>query len=266
MALLTLTPGVTDLPATDGALVPATGSADGKAPAGSATESTEAPATPATPSKGGTRRVLGVLLNAGGTILVIAALVVFLFLAVGPRFLGYQTATMLTGSMAPSIVPGDIVVTTQQPVADVEVGDVISYHIPVEDHRVETHRVIEVLTNPDGTTAVRTQGDANEAADPWIATLDGDHVYQEAFVIPEIGNLIRALRTPAVSTVLVYGAPTVLVLGLLTMIWSRPGTEDTAEDTADDTAAHAAGTTAAGAAGTTAAEDIAHVATGRAVP
>ena len=42
--------------------------------------------------------------------LVIAALL-FLFLAVGPRFLNYQTSTMLTGSMSPGINPGDVVVS-----------------------------------------------------------------------------------------------------------------------------------------------------------
>lgn len=95
------------------------------------------------------RRVMARSVSVMGTLLVIGAILAFLFLAIGPRFLGYQTATMLTGSMAPSIVPGDVVVTTRQPVADVQVGDVISYHIPVEDHRVETHRVIEVTTNAE---------------------------------------------------------------------------------------------------------------------
>ncbi|WP_197060598.1 signal peptidase I [Arthrobacter sp. L77] len=148
-----------------------------------------------------------------GTSLVIGAILAFLFLAIGPRFLGYQAATMLTGSIAPSIVPSDVVVTTRQPVADVQV---------VEDHRVETHRVIEVITNADGTTAVRTKGDANEAVDPWIATLDGDHVHEQAFIIPGLGEAIRALRTPIVGTALVYGAPAVLVVGLLAMIGGRP--------------------------------------------
>lgn len=227
MALLTLTPGIDGFPTTDD-IRPT--SADRLATSGN-TRSTggtlvaDGPAVPVVPSApvdSMGRRFLVRALNMGGTVLVIGAILVFLFLAVGPRFFGYQTATMLTGSMAPSIVPGDVVVTTVQPVAEVAVGDVISYHIPVEDHRVETHRVIEVITNPDGSTAVRTKGDANEAADPWIATLDGDHVYEQAFIVPGVGDIIRTLRAPVVSNALVYGAPAVLVIGLLTMIWSRP--------------------------------------------
>ncbi|WP_262364244.1 signal peptidase I [Arthrobacter echini] len=157
-----------------------------------------------------------------GTLLMITAIAAVLFFAIGPRFLGYQTATMLTGSMAPEIMPGDVVVTTLQPVSSIAVGDVISYHIPVEDHRVETHRVVEVIRGTDGTTAVRTKGDANDSVDPWTATLEGDHVYEAGVVIPEVGSIIRALRTPVVSQLLVYGVPAVLVGGLLLMIWSRP--------------------------------------------
>ncbi|THJ68803.1 signal peptidase I [Arthrobacter echini] len=157
---------------------------------------------------------------------MITAIAAVLFFAIGPRFFGYQTATMLTGSMAPEIMPGDVVVTTLQPVSEVAVGDVISYHIPVEDHRVETHRVIEVIRDTDGTTAVRTKGDANESVDPWTATLEGDHVYEARAVIPEVGSVIRALRTPIVSQLLVYGVPAVLVGGLLLMIWSRPKDDD----------------------------------------
>jgi signal peptidase I len=173
--------------------------------------------------------------NLFGTLLMIVAIIAVLFFAIGPRFLGYQTATMLTGSMAPEIMPGDVVVTTLQPVSGIAVGDVISYHIPVEDHRVETHRVTEVIRGADGSTAVRTQGDANEAVDPWVATLDGDHVYGATAVIPEVGNVIRALRTPIVSQVLMYGVPAVLVGALLLIIWSRPEDEDDAGTTRSTT-------------------------------
>lgn len=238
VALLTLTPGIDGFPTTDDTRPtsvdrPATSGSTGSTGEPGGTLVAAGPAVPIVPGArvdSMRRRFFVRALNVAGTVLVIGAILVFLFLAVGPRFFGYQTATMLTGSMAPSIVPGDVVVTTAQPVNEVAVGDVISYHIPVEDHRVETHRVTEVIVNADGSTAVRTKGDANEAADPWIATLDGDHVYEQAFIIPGVGDIIRTLRTPVVSNALVYGAPAVLVIGLLTMIWSRP-----AADTADNT-------------------------------
>lgn len=46
-------------------------------------------------------KAAGVAGRAAFTIVLIVAALVFLFLAVGPRFLNYQTSTMLTGSMSP---------------------------------------------------------------------------------------------------------------------------------------------------------------------
>jgi len=154
-------------------------------------------------------------------VLLVGAVIGFLFLAVAPRILGYQTLTMLTGSMSPLIGPGDVVVTAPIPAGNVKVGDIITYRIPVEDHRVETHRVVDVMRNADGAITVQTKGDANNGLDPWLATLDGNVAYKEVASIPYLGNVIRMLREPIVMSVLMYGAPGVLVTGLLISIWRR---------------------------------------------
>ncbi|MBB3082828.1 signal peptidase I [Geodermatophilus sabuli] len=157
--------------------------------------------------------------------LVATAVLAFAVLALGPHVFGYRTMTMLTGSMAPAIDPGDVVLTTPLAVEDVAAGMIISYHIPIDDHRVVTHRVLAVDHAPDGTVTVQTQGDANDHPDPWTAVLQGDTAYQVQAVIPELGHLITALRTPAVSQLLVYGAPTLLAGWLLLTIW-RPTTDE----------------------------------------
>lgn len=149
------------------------------------------------------------------------AVALFLLLAVGPHLLGYRTMTMLTGSMAPQINPGDVVVSSPVPVDELTTGMVISYHIPIDDHRVVTHRVVAVEHGTDGSVTVQTKGDANNAADPWKATLHGETAYQVHAVIPYLGYGIEALRTPAVRTALVYGAPALLTAWLLLGIW-RP--------------------------------------------
>jgi signal peptidase I len=164
--------------------------------------------------------------------LVAVAVVAFLGLAVGPHAFGYRTMTMLTASMAPEIEPGDITVVTPLAVDDVTEGMVIAYHIPIDDHRVVTHRVIDVQRGLDGTTTVQTKGDANEATDPWLATLEGDTAWQVQAVVPEIGHLIQALRTPVVSQALRYGAPALLAGWLLLTIW-RP-TDNTPTRTSQD--------------------------------
>ncbi|MGF4044092.1 signal peptidase I [Paenarthrobacter nitroguajacolicus] len=183
------------------------------------------------------RRVAGKVVKGIGVGMLVLAAVVFLFLAIGPRVFGYQTSTMLTGSMAPLINPGDVVVTVPTPVADIKVGDVITYHIPVEDQRVETHRITEITTTADGGVAVQTKGDANNGIDPWIATLQGKTVDKQIATIPYVGNAIRALREPIVMNTLMYGAPAILVIGMLASIWTKEPTKSAPEDAAAPQAA-----------------------------
>jgi signal peptidase I len=153
------------------------------------------------------------------------AVLTFALLAVGPHVLGYRTMTMLTASMAPEIDPGDVTIVTPIAISEVTEGMVITYHRPIEDHSLVTHRVISVDTAPDGTVSVQTKGDANSAADPWTATLEGDTAYQVRAVIQELGHLIQALRAPVVTQALLYGAPALLVGWLLLTIW-RPARDE----------------------------------------
>lgn len=171
-------------------------------------------------------KAAGMAGRAAVTILLIVAALVFLFLAVGPRFLNYQTSTMLTGSMSPGINPGDVVVSVKTPVSELQVGDVITYSIPIDDHRIETHRVASIKRDA-GATSVTTKGDANPGADPWAAVLSEDYVYTEAGVVPYLGDAIRALRQPLVQSVLLYGASALLVVVVLTAIWRKPAELDT---------------------------------------
>jgi signal peptidase len=156
------------------------------------------------------------------------AVLTFALLAVGPHVLGYRTMTMLTGSMAPQINPGDVTIVTPIKVSEVTEGMVITYHRPIEDHSLVSHRVISVKKASDGTVTIQTKGDANKAADPWTATLNGDTAYQVRGVVPMLGHVIEALRAPVVTQALLYGAPALLVGWLLLTIW-RPAREDETE-------------------------------------
>jgi len=177
-----------------------------------------AKATAAAPARrhSGLHRVAHLLSN----LATLACLVAFLGLAVGPHVFGYRTATMLTGSMSPGIDPGDMVVTAPKPTSDLKIGDVISYQIPVEDHRVETHRVTRITTRADGLIQIQTKGDANEGVDPWTAVLSSDTVFEVKTVIPKAGSVIRVLSAPVIRHgILWLGVGGVLLLGLRS-IWT----------------------------------------------
>lgn len=193
-------------------------------------------AEPAPPPKG---RVASKAAAVAGrtvfTIILVLAALVFLFLAVGPRFLNYQTSTMLTGSMSPGINPGDVVVSVRTPVSALKVGDVITYSIPIDDRRVETHRVASINRDDAGQTSVITKGDANPGPDPWTAVLSEDYVYTQAGVVPYLGDVIRTLRQPLAQSVLLYGAGGVLVAVVLTSIWRKPARNAENSDNAANT-------------------------------
>lgn len=171
--------------------------------------------------KNGLRRTGSVAATAA----LIVAVAAFLFLAIGPWVFGYKTHTMLTGSMAPLINPGDVVVTQTVLLDRIHVGDIITYDIPVENHRTVTHRVAEILTDDAGAMAMKTKGDANSGRDYWTAVLDGPNVHRHAFTIPYLGTAIRTLREPPILNTLLYGAPVILAGWFLVSIWKRPKSE-----------------------------------------
>src|SRR6476659_6643659 len=88
------------------------------------------------------------------------AIVAFAVLAVGPHVFGYRTLTMLTGSMAPQINPGDVTIVTPINTADITPGMIITYHIPVGDHALISHRVLSVTHDAAGAVTIQTKGDA----------------------------------------------------------------------------------------------------------
>jgi signal peptidase I len=141
-------------------------------------------------------------------------------LGIGPRTGAYRTLTVLTGSMNPAIPAGSMVLVTPEPSSEVRVGQIITYSIPTEDHRVVSHRVVEVLERSPS-LVIRTKGDANETPDPWLARVEDPTVWQVRTVIPGLGTAIRWLRSPVVHRVTVFMVPAFLAMLWLADIW-RP--------------------------------------------
>lgn len=160
--------------------------------------------------------------NIAVTTALVAAMAVLMTLALFRVVGGYQPAVMLTGSMAPLINPGAVVITKTIPMEDIKVGDVITYGIPVEDNRTVTHRIVEILTDSDGNTAVRTKGDANPNPDYWTSVLTGTTASKHVFTVPQAGTAIRFLREPVILNTMLYGAPAILVTWVVINIWRRP--------------------------------------------
>jgi signal peptidase len=175
-------------------------------------------------------RILRAVVRAAVAVLALTAAAALIGLAVLPALGVCSTLTVLSGSMTPTFRAGDLVIVTPEPLSDVREGQVIAYSVPVADHQVVTHRVIELLEHGDA-PVIRTQGDANTAPDPWTAKLHGSTAWRMRLVIPHAGSAVRFLREPAVHRVMVLGVPFVLCLIWLLEIW-RPGPESATRRTA----------------------------------
>jgi len=155
------------------------------------------------------------------TLLVVVAVLLFAGLVLGPRTGSYQTTTMLTGSMAPAIPQGALLLDVPVPLAEVRAGDVVTFEAPVEGRPVVSHRVVAVETH-EGRPALRTKGDANASVDPWLAVPGDDTAWVVRAAVPGAGTAVRWLREPARRTALAVGAPALLAVWGLLLLWRDP--------------------------------------------
>ena len=148
------------------------------------------------------------------------AVAILATVTLGPRLGLFQVETVLSGSMEPLFKPGDVLVVVPEPLSDVRAGQILSFHAPTPDHRVETHRVTRVI-HPGAHPVILTKGDANSTPDPWRARLHGTTAWRMVAVVPRAGSLIRTLREPWVHAVTVLLVPLLLAAAALRSIW-RP--------------------------------------------
>lgn len=155
---------------------------------------------------------------------VLLATVVLLALAIGPHVFGYRTVVMRTGSMEPSISPGDVLVIRSEPVSSLRRGQILTFAAPVAGSPVFSHRVT-VVRHTATDTVVTTKGDANSVDDPWQARITDKQAWHVVGVVPGVGWVIAELHRPSVHLVSVWLIPAALCAEVLLRLWRRPSTK-----------------------------------------
>lgn len=165
---------------------------------------------------------------------VVLAVVALLttFVAVSTRLssgqlgvLGHPVMVVLSGSMAPVINAGDLVVAkhlTPAQAASLREGQVITFRAVGGTRPVFTHRITAVETLPDGRVAYRTKGDANDSEDR-LAIPSTEIVGLYQWKIPYGGYALNALHRPLVLGVLLASPFLWLLFGWL---WKWAGRTD----------------------------------------
>ncbi|MFD6135358.1 signal peptidase I [Isoptericola sp. NPDC060257] len=187
----------------------------------------QAPATDVTSSParrprttGRPRRILGRVASVALGAVMVALLALAGAAVVVPKAMGATPLTVLTGSMEPSLSPGDVVVVRPVDPADVQVGDVLTFQPVSGDPTLVTHRVVGLVWGGDGEPAgFTTRGDANGADDdPIVADqVQGRVLYS----IPAVGHLTNASWAPTAVKVAAVGLILYGVVAVVTPDRSR---------------------------------------------
>ena len=144
------------------------------------------------------RRIIGLL----GWLVVVAAIAALIV----PKLLGYDRYVIVSGSMHGTFDRGGVVFSKPKPVADLKVGDVITYMPPAATgvNHLVSHRIHSIEVADDGVTRVfRTKGDANPGDDPWTFALTGTQQNVMRFSVPVVGYALLALANPHFRMLLV---------------------------------------------------------------
>jgi len=178
------------------------------------------------------------LLNVVAVLLLVAAVVPFVTFAVPQVVGGNHSYVVLTGSMRPTINPGDAVIDAKVNPATLERGDVITFTRP-DSKFPTTHRIVAVQQTNDG-PAFKTRGDANDGPDPWTVPAT-DVVGRVMVTIPYLGFVVQFVQSTGGFVALVV-LPIVLLV--LTEAWDvvrsvRSTDDEMTEDATGDAASSA---------------------------
>ena len=174
------------------------------------------------------RVTVGRVASTVGLVLVLVLAVLMIL----PSLLGFHRYVITSGSMEPAIPTGAVVYDKAVAVADLEVGDVITF-VPPPEYDIETpvtHRIVEISAAPEDqkekATAgrmFRTKGDANEARDPWLMVLDQPTQDRVEHHVPYVGYVYQWLSTRWVQ-LLVIGLPALAIAVVIARaLWREAG-------------------------------------------
>ena len=158
---------------------------------------------------------------------LLTVLVGLLLCALLPAASGSHPTVVMTGSMLPRLVPGDVVFSRPVPADQLQLGQVLLYHDPDQPGHLRLHRWVDVTA--DG--ALVTKGDANPER-------DSTPIAREAV------SGVATLRVPFVARPVVWvadGRTTRLVLTGLALLatvlaagWFRTEDDDVVDGPSDE--------------------------------
>lgn len=121
------------------------------------------------------------------------------------KIIGYRGYVVLSESMKPSILAGDVVIVRDANRCNIKENDVVTFN---QDNEVITHRIKGVLEN-----GYITKGDNNKSEDFEILSRE-DIIGKVVLRIPLIGRLIMFISNPYIMSVELVFLGVILIAGI----------------------------------------------------
>jgi signal peptidase len=152
--------------------------------------------------------------------------VVFGVLVAASGFFGLNSFAVLSGSMEPTLMVGDLHVDRRIEARDARPGDIVTFRDPETPSRLLTHRIVKYHVLGRRVSIV-TKGDANTGVERWTIPLDGT-VGRVELDIPKLGYATMRLSGGLARLGLIAVPAFLLGLYELKRLWFPTGTPDDA--------------------------------------
>lgn len=148
----------------------------------------------------------------------IAAFILAVFLgAAGPLAFGLHPYVLRTGSMRPTMNPGDVeVVQSISPLA-AKIGEIVAFRDPQLQGALVSHRV-RAIERVGNRVDVITQGDANTGREHWSVPAQGT-IGRVVYRIPKLGYAVVWLGSAPGRAVFIVLPALLLMASLLRRLW-----------------------------------------------
>jgi signal peptidase I len=173
----------------------------------------DAPAAAPTPAFPLASAAARLLVRASVAVVVLALTA----LALGPRLHPFGSFYVRSGSMAPAVPVGSLVIATVARADDLKVGDVIVFERPDQPGTMVVHRIHAVEHTAAGRAFI-TKGDANAAPDGWRLDARGRGM-RAVHVFSGVGFTVGWLDTALTRRGLLGAFAIVAALVALVWIW-----------------------------------------------
>ena len=157
-------------------------------------------------------------ITVASSILLSSVVLLILVGLVGMVLGAWRFSVIDTGSMRPTLNPGDVAVLTSEQPAALKAGQIVAFHPPGEPRLTVIHRVVSIH-RASNAVIIQTKGDANNANDQWHARIISNTVWHESLKAQKVGYLAVWSQRRPVRFGLVIIIVTLVVSMLLSSIW-----------------------------------------------